>query len=35
MLLGNREEHYVDVDVESAYARAALGLLGATDQGRA
>jgi len=35
MLLGNREEHYVDVDVESAYARAALALLGASDQGRA
>jgi hypothetical protein len=31
MLLGNREEHYVDVDVESAYARAALALLGSSD----
>jgi hypothetical protein len=30
MLLGDREERYVDVDVESAYARAALALLGAT-----
>ncbi len=27
MLIGDREEHYVDVDVESAYARAALALL--------
>ena len=30
MLLGDREEHYVDVDVESAYARAAVALLGST-----
>jgi hypothetical protein len=30
MLLGDREERYVDVDVESAYARAALALLGRT-----
>jgi hypothetical protein len=30
MLLGDREERYVDVDVESAYARAALALLGTT-----
>jgi hypothetical protein len=27
MLLGDREEHYVDVDVEAAYARAVLALL--------
>jgi hypothetical protein len=27
MLIGDREEHFVDVDVESAYARAALALL--------
>ena len=31
MLLGDTEQRYVDVDVESAYARAALALLGATD----
>jgi hypothetical protein len=30
MLIGDREEHFVDVDVESAYARAALALLGST-----
>jgi hypothetical protein len=30
MLLGDREERFVDVDVESAYARAALALLGST-----
>lgn len=30
MLIGNREEHFVDVDVESAYGRAALALLGST-----
>jgi len=30
MLLGDREQRYVDVDVESAYARAALALLGST-----
>jgi hypothetical protein len=28
MLLGDREERFVDVDAESAYARAALALLG-------
>jgi hypothetical protein len=31
MLLGDREERFVDVDVESAYARAALALLGSSD----
>jgi hypothetical protein len=30
MLIGDREERYVDVDVDSAYARAALALLGST-----
>ena len=30
MLLGDTEQRFVDVDVESAYARAALALLGAT-----
>jgi hypothetical protein len=30
MLLGDHEERYVDVDVESAYARAALALLAST-----
>jgi hypothetical protein len=30
MLLGDTEQRYVDVDVESAYARAALELLSAT-----
>jgi hypothetical protein len=30
MLLGDIEQRYVDVDVESAYARAALALLSAT-----
>jgi hypothetical protein len=30
MLLGDTEQRYVDVDVESAYARAALALLAAT-----
>jgi len=30
MLLGDREERFVDVDVESAYARAALALLAST-----
>ena len=30
MLLGDSEERFVDVDVESAYARAALALLGST-----
>jgi hypothetical protein len=32
MLLGDREERFVDVDVESAYARAALALLGSAAQ---
>ena len=31
MLLGDREERFVDVDVESAYARAVLALLVAED----
>jgi hypothetical protein len=31
MLLGDTEQRFVDVDVESAYARAALALMGATD----
>lgn len=30
MLIGDREERFVDLDVESAYARAALALLGST-----
>jgi hypothetical protein len=30
MLLGDTEQRYVDVDVESAYARAALALLGSS-----
>jgi hypothetical protein len=32
MLLGDTEQRYVDVDPEAAYARAALALLGATDE---
>jgi hypothetical protein len=32
MLLGDTEQRFVDVDVESAYARAALGLLKAAGQ---
>jgi len=32
MLLGDSEERYVDVDVESAYARAAIALLSSTAQ---
>jgi hypothetical protein len=31
MLIGDREERFVDVDVESAYGRAALALLGSAD----
>jgi hypothetical protein len=34
MLLGDTEQRFVDVDVEAAYARAALALLQATDQRR-
>lgn len=32
MLLGDREERFVDVDVESAYARAALAMLGSSAE---
>ena len=31
MLIGDTEQRFVDVDVASAYARAALALLGSTD----